>query len=173
MLIKFRLGWILLLSSFLSPAAVAGAYIGLAPALIKIKTDSGSTKPLLADIRLGYALDEHKIELAFMSSIKNDNLNQLVTDIPLATSMFYRYTTNPKGSLQIDLILGYSQVEIETTYVQAADFSETYQGVSFGIGLEEALKSLPQLKIKLDYIRLYRGDQLNIDSLTLGVRYEF
>lgn len=163
----------MLLASLVTSAAVSGTYIGLAPALVQIKTDTGSTKPLLADLRLGYALAEHKFELSLMSSIRNDDLNQLITDIPTSASLFYRYTTNPKGDVHIDLILGYSQFDIVSSYINVPEFSETYEGVSFGVGFEEALQSIPQLKIKLDYIRLYGGDKLDVNSLSLGVRYEF
>ena len=80
---------------------------------------------------------------------------------------------NCRNSLQINLILGYSQVEIESSYVDVPDFSETFRGISWGVGLEEALKSIPQLKFKADFIQLYRGDQLKINSFNVGIRYEF
>jgi len=128
---------------------------------------------VIADLSLGYAIEEHKFELVLMSGIKDDNLNQLVTDIPMASSLLYRYTVTPKHSLHLDLILGYSQVDIETSYLDAPGFTETFQGVSFGIGLEEALKSIPQLKFKIDFIQLYHGDQLKINSFNVGFRYVF
>ncbi len=170
---KSRLKHLLLLSAFASPIANAGVYVALAPALIQIKTDEGSTKPLVADLRLGYTYENHRLELATTSSISDDNLSQLVTDVPSSTSLFYRYTNNPKSSLQIDFILGYSQIDIEFKDPLTPLRTETFEGVSFGIGLEESLKSIPQLKFKLDLIQLYRGDKLNINSFALGFRYEF
>ncbi|VAW60655.1 hypothetical protein MNBD_GAMMA08-2448 [hydrothermal vent metagenome] len=157
----------------ISTASDAGVYVGLNVAQIPVKTDVASTKPLVADVRLGYALDAHKVEVGFMSSINDDNLNELVTDITSATSILYRYTANPKSSFKVDLILGYSQIDIETSYIQVDDFTETYEGVSFGIGFEESLRSLPQLKFKFDAMQLYRGDDLNINYFALGMRYEF
>ena len=118
-------------------------------------------------------MDVHKIELVLMSGVKDDNLNQLVTDIPIASSILYRFTANPRNSLHIDLILGYSQIEIESSYVDVPKFSGTFRGVSWGAGLEEALESIPQLKLKADFIQLYRGDGLKINSFNVGVRYEF
>lgn len=173
MTLEFRLKHLLLLTVFCSPIVNAGAYMGLATSLMEIRTDTGSTKPVTADISLGYMMDAHKFELVVMSSIKDDNLNQLVTDIPVASSLLYRYTVNPKHSLHLDLILGYSQVDIETSYVDVPAFTETFRGVSYGVGLEEALKSIPQLKFKIDFIQLYRGDQLKINSYNVGFRYAF
>ncbi len=168
-----RLGQLLLLSAFFSSGLYAGPYIGLAPAIIQIKTDTGKTRPVMVDMRLGYALDAHRLELAAMVPVSDDDLNGLVTEVPSSTSVFYRYTTNLRSTLNIDFILGYSQTEIDAAYIQPPNFNETFSGVSFGIGFEEALKSLPQLKFKFDYIKLYRGDQLDIDVFSLGVRYEF
>ena len=173
MTVEFRLKHLLLLTVFCSPMVDADVYMGLATSLMDIRTDTGSTRPVTADISLGYAMDAHKFELVVMSSIKDDNLNQLVTDIPYASSLLYRFTTNPGNSLHLDLILGYSQVEIEASYVDVPGFSETYRGVSFGVGLEEALKSIPRLKFKMDFIQLYRGDQLKINSYNVGFRYAF
>jgi hypothetical protein len=173
MMVEFRLKHLLLLTVFYSPTGYAGAYMGLATSLMDIRADTGSTSPVMADISLGYEMEAHKFELVVMSSIKDDNLNQLVTDIPVASSLLYRFTANPRNSLHLDLILGYSQVEIEASYVNVPGFSETFRGLSFGIGLEEALKSIPQLKFKMDFIRLYSGDQLIINSYNVGFRYEF
>lgn len=170
---EFRLQHLLLLTVFCSPVASSDAYMGLATSLIQIKADTGSTSPVMVDISAGYAMDAHKFELVLMSSIKDDNLNQLVTDIPVASSLLYRYTANPNNSLHLDLILGYSQVDIEASYVGVPGFTETYRGISFGFGLEESLKSLPQLKFKADFIQLYRGDNLKINSFNLGFRYAF
>jgi Outer membrane protein beta-barrel domain len=170
---KSILKHLLLFTIFIPCIVCAGTYAGLATTLVQIKTDAGSTSPLVADIRLGYALDVHKLELAIMSSIRDDNLNQLVTDVPVATSLFYRYNVYPRSSLLIDFILGYSQIDIKSSYVQTPEFTETFRGVSYGIGFEEALKSIPQLKFKIDLMQLYRGDQLKINSFTVGFNYEF
>ncbi len=173
MAFKFRLKYLLLLMFFASPIVGAGTYMGLATSLINIRTDAGATSPILADISLGYAVDVHKLELVVMSSISDDNLNQLTTDIPLASSLLYRFTATPRNTLHLDLILGYSRVEIESSYVQAPASTETFSGISYGLGLEEALKSIPQLKFKVDFIQLYRGDQLKINSFNVGFRYAF
>ena len=173
MMIKFRLKYLMLIAVFCSPVVNAGTYMGLATSWLNIRTDSGSTSPMAAEINLGYSMDAHKLELAVMSGVKDDNLNQLVTDIPFAGSLLYRYSVKLKDTLHLDLILGYSKVDVETSYVNVPGFTESFQGVSFGIGFEEALKSIPQLKFKIDLKQLYRGDQLTINSINAGFRYAF
>jgi hypothetical protein len=173
MKIEFRLKHLLFITVFFSSIVNAGTYMGLAASLMNINADTGSTSPVTADISLGYAMDAHKLELVVMSGIKDDNINQLVTDIPIAGSLLYRYSVKLKNTLRLDLILGYSQVDIEASYVGIPSFTESYRGASFGIGLEEALKSIPQLKFRLEYIQLYRGDQLKINAFNIGYRYEF
>ncbi len=172
-MIKTRLNHLLFLILLNSSVVNAGTYVGLATSFINIKTSTGTTNPIAANISLGYARDVHKIELVVLSGISDDNLNQLVTDIPIASSILYRFTANPRHALHINLILGYSQVEIKSSYVDVPTFSETFHGVSWGIGIEETLKSIPQLALKADFIQLYRGDKLKINSFNIGIRYEF
>lgn len=156
-----------------TPAANAGVYMGLGTSFLQIRTDTGSTTPIMADLSLGYEKDVHKVELMLKTSVKDDSLNQLTTDVPAASSLLYRFTVNPKRSLHIDLILGYSKVDIKSSYVDVPEFTESFSGISFGFGLEEALKSIPRLKFKFDFIQMYRGDRLKLNTFNLGLRYVF
>lgn len=153
--------------------ANTGLYISLAPAMVDIDTDIASTRPTLIDFRLGYELDAHRLELSIMSSLSDDSLNQLVVDVPSVNSVFYRYLPYKDTSVKINLILGVSQIEVESSYPNVPLSTDTFDGVSFGVGFEESFKSIPQLKLKLDVIRLYNGDNLNINFLSLGVSYAF
>jgi len=160
--------------TLLNPFSVsAGSYIELSPSLLKIDTPSASTSPVLANFRLGYAVSKHQIEIALMSGIRDDTLNQLTVEAPSVKSVFYHYILTPQDSLKIQVILGASQVDIEASYPGVANSSDRFESASYGIGLEESFKSIPQLKMKFDWIRLYDGDQLNINATSLGLRYEF
>ncbi|MES0327886.1 MAG: hypothetical protein ABUK13_06825 [Gammaproteobacteria bacterium] len=163
----------LFLALFFSSSAGAGIFIALAPSLTKIDTPSASTRPLLADFRLGYEIPHHQFELAIMSSIKDDQLNQLTVDIPTVTSVFYRYFANSNSGIKFHLILGVSQIEVESSYPTFPDSTDHFDGFSYGIGLEESFHSIPGLKLKFDWISLYDGDQININATSLGIRYEF
>jgi len=157
----------------LSPQAYAETYFALGVAQTKVDTDNGATKPRVVDFRLGYEVDVHQFEIAVMSSISDDQLNQLTVDVPLVTSLFYRYVPYKNGGVQTHFILGYSQIDVDSSYPTVPDDSEQFTGVSYGIGFEEAFTSLPALKMKLDLMQLYRGDQLNVNLISLGVRYVF
>ncbi|RDH83099.1 MAG: hypothetical protein DIZ80_12645 [endosymbiont of Galathealinum brachiosum] len=150
-----------------------GIYISLAPALIKIDTSNASTRPTLVDVRLGYEFDAHLFELVVMSSINDDSLNQLTVDVPSVNSIFYHYLPYRDNSLKIHLIIGASQIEVDSSYPNIADTTDTFEGASIGLGLEEAFTSIPELKLKMDIMRLYKGDDLNINFLSIGVRYVF
>jgi len=163
----------LFLTLFYSSIAGAGIYIALAPSWSKIDTPSASTHPSLADFRLGYEIPNHQLELAIMTSTKDDQLNQLTVDIPSVKSIFYRYVPNPKSDVKFHLILGASQIEVDSSYPSIADSTDKFDGFSYGLGLEEAFRSIPNLKMKFDWISLYDGDQITINTISLGLRYEF
>lgn len=164
----------LVLSIMGSSSAIAGAYIELSPSSTKIDTPAATTNPVLADFRLGYALASgHQLELVTMSSIKDDQLNQLTVDIPSVKSIFYRYSPYAKSDLKLHLIVGASQVDVDSSFPGFADTTDRFDGISYGVGFAEAFQSIPALKVKFDWIRLYHGDELNINTMSLGLRYEF
>lgn len=168
-ILKFFLLLILLYSS----SANAGFFIALASGQTKIDTPSASTSPSLNDFRLGYEDSYHQFELAIMTSSSDDQLNQLTVDIPSVKSVFYRYISDSESDVKFHLILGASQIEVESTYPGIPDSIDRFNGFSYGIGIEEALRSIPNLKIKIDWITLYDGDQIKITATNLGLRYEF
>ena len=152
--------------------ASAGVYVGFSPSLIEIDTPAATTRPLAAGIRLGYAASRHLIELAIMGGVKDDSLNQLTVELPSAQSVFYRYSLIKQSRIKVHFILGASHIEVKSSY-QGADTTDSFTGVSYGIGFEEALKSIPQLKLTFDWIQLYHGEQLDINATSFGIRYEF
>lgn len=171
--IKTSLLLCILSSSFAYSSETSGIYISLAPAFIKIESGSTSVKPTVIDLRVGYEMAAHHIELAFMGSISDDSLNQLTVDAPSISSIFYRYLPYKDTHTNLYLILGASQIDIESSYPSIDDTTETFNGLSFGIGFDDSFRSIPQLKLKLDIIRLYAGEDLDITSLSFGIRYAF
>jgi len=152
------LNLLFLLTLLVSTQTFAESYFSLGVGQIKVDTDGGATKPFVADFRIGYEFDVHQFEVAIMSSVKDDSLNSLTVDV---------------GSIKTHLILGYSQVDVDSTFPSAPDASEQFTGGSYGIGFEESFNSIRNLKIKVELMQLYRGDQLNINLFSLGLRYVF
>ena len=149
--------YLLLLALFSSPLCANG-YIELSPAVVSVDSTRGTTRPLMIDVRLGYSYSSHQLELALMTTLKDDSLNQLTVDVPMVASVFYHYLPLNQNSLKLHLILGVSSIEVESKYPTTAGFSESFYGASFGIGFEESFKSYPQLKMSVDWVQLYRGD---------------
>ena len=172
MKIHLHFKYLLLLALFSSPLS-ADVYLELSAGTIDIDTTAATTRPLLIDVRLGYAVSGHQFELAVMSSIKDDSLNQLTVDVPLVVSVFYHYLPDIEGSLKLHFIVGASQVNVDSSYADIADSSDSLNGLSYGFGLEESFMSMPQLKVSLDWIQLYSGDRVKISSTSLGLHYVF
>lgn len=167
------LTWMILFTGLNFSATFAGVFMGLSVNQIKIETPATPTKPTVLDYRLGYEIPGHQFQLGLMTSFNDDNLNQLTVDVSSVRSVFYYFSPNYQDDFIIHLILGASQVNIDSTYPGTPDSSDTFESASFGIGFEEAFDSIPALKLKFEYIRLYHGDDLDINSLGLGVRYDF
>ncbi len=159
--------------AFCCQSAQADSYFELSPALMMVDTKYDSTQPTLADFRLGYTGQYHQIELALMTSIQDGELNQLKVEAPLVASVLYHYIPRFNSSVKLHLIVGASQVNIKSTYPGTAGTDDDFSGLSFGLGLEESFKSIPQLSLSLDWIQLYHGKDLNINATSLGFHYEF
>ncbi len=167
-----RFNYLLVMILMNSPLQ-ADRYIELSAAKANVNTPAANTYPLLADIRLGYRQPGYQLELAFMTSLNDDRLNQLTVDIPSVFSAYYHYLPFPDSSLKLHLIVGGSLVNIESSYPGLETAKDDFYGVSYGIGFEESFKSIPRLKLTVDWIKLYHGEQLEIDAASLGVHYEF
>jgi hypothetical protein len=154
-------------------AAQADSYVELSPAIMVVDTHQESTHPKLLDFRLGYTGQYHQIELALMTSIQDGKLNRLKVEAPLVTSVLYHYIPHFNSSVKLHFIVGASQVHIKSSYPGTSGTDDNFSGLSFGLGLEESFKSIPQLSLSLDWIQLYRGRDLNINATSLGFHYEF
>lgn len=164
---------LVLLALFSSSIVHAGPYLELSTGLIFVDAPADVARPVLGDLRLGYAKPEHQIELAFMTGVQDDRVNQLVIDVPAIVSVLYHYIPETRSSLKLHYILGASRVEVDSTFPGIAKSSDDFYGVSYGFGLEEHFESIPQLKLSIDFIQLYRGDELDINVTSWGVHYEF
>ena len=172
MKIQLFLKWLISLSLFSSPLS-AEVYVELSPGVIDIDTSAATTRPIILDARIGFSHPMYQLELAVMTSVKDDSLNELTVDIPSVVSVFFHYIPFVHDSLKLHLIAGASQVKVDSSYANIANSSDSFYGVSYGVGLEESFESMPQLKLSLDWIQLYSGDQLDISSTSLGVHYVF
>lgn len=164
---------IMLILALCSTPAKAGAYLQLSGAQMAVDTPAASTYPMLADIRLGYAIEGLQIELAAMTSYDDDSLNQLTVKAPLVSSIFYHYIPRITPTLKLHLIVGASRVNIKSSYPGTSGTDDTFSGISAGIGLQEAFKSIPQLKVSFQWLQLYRGQDLRISTTSLGFHYDF
>lgn len=153
--------------------AHAASYVELSVGQVIIDSPTIISRPLIADLRLGYTESDHQFELAFMASVEDDEINLLEVGVPSVVSVFYHYIPSTHSSLKFHYILGASRVSIDSTIPGIANSSDDFNGVSYGIGFEESFESIPQLKVSVDLMQLYRGKQLDIYSTHLGVHYEF
>lgn len=168
-----ELKYLLLISWFATGLAHAGTYLEISTGLIFVDTPADIARPVLGDLRLGYTQSEHQFELALMTSLQDDSINQLSVEVPSIVSALYHYVPETISTLKFHFILGASWVDIESSYPGIANASDDFYGVSYGIGFEEHFTSNRQLKVTVDLMQLYRGDALDIYVTSLGVHYEF
>jgi hypothetical protein len=157
----------------LSPAN-AGVYTGISIGRFDIDTPAASTHPTGAAFYLGYSLPPlHQFELVYMTGRKDDGLNQLTTGVDSVSSVFYRFLLDPSTHLKMHLILGASDIDVKSKYQGSADAVSNFSGFSYGLSFKEAFQSIPNLSLSFEWIRLYHGDNMDINTMNLGLVYEF
>lgn len=156
-------------------AAPAGAdvYLEASTGPIFIDTPSKTVRPVMLDLRIGLNRPKHQFELALMSSVNDDEVNQLKVEVPQVVSLLWHYIPEQRSTLKVHTILGASLIQVDADLPGLGSSDDEYYGVSFGLGFEERFKSIPQLKLSVDLMNLYHGEDLDIFTATLGVHYDF
>ena len=164
---------LLVLSWVLPAVSNADPYMEISTGLVFVQTPADTVYPPLLDLRIGIEQPGRQFELALMSSLNDDRLNELSVETPAIVSLLYHHIPQTRSSLKVHLIVGASWVDIESQYPVIGKRTDRFSGLSFGIGFEEHFPSNPRLKLSLDLMQLYLGDDLDVYSTTLGVHYEF
>jgi hypothetical protein len=169
------ISFVIALAAWLTtPSAIAEElYFEAAAGPIFIDTPSKNVQPVVLDLRLGLSRPKHQFELALMSSVNDDKVNQLTVEVPKVVSLLWHFIPEQSSTLKVHTILGASLIEIDADLPGLGSSDDEYYGVSFGLGFEERFKSIPQLKLSADLMTLYLGEDLEIFTATLGVHYDF
>jgi len=156
------------------PAVASDVYMNIAGAQTIIDTDAGKAKPFIGEMKLGYEFTPNfAIEVQYGAGTDKDKLDSQEYEVNSLGAAFLRFSSSGSFSdVRLYLLLGYSQIDMQVTTGGVA-VSDTYEGFSYGVGAEEFLKSVPNLAFVAEYVRYYDRDELNIDAITLGVRYKF
>ncbi|MFT5504137.1 MAG: hypothetical protein ACI845_004291 [Gammaproteobacteria bacterium] len=170
---KFYRYYFLWLFVCLPLSVSAGPYWEVAPAFIALDTPARSSRPLLVDFRIGDVFAGHHFEAAVMLGLTDHEVNQLTVEIPLVISVFYKYAPPIESSIKLHLIGGFSHVEVDSDYPGIDKSTDKFDGFSYGFGFEEAFRKYPKTKISADIIRLYHGEDIRINVVSLGVHYDF
>lgn len=164
---------LLLFLCLFSGPGFADSYVEASTGWVYVDTPSATARPVLLDLRIGVEHQKHQFELALMSSVKEDRINRLSVETPSVISLLWHYIPEQQSSLKFQTILGASVVEVDADLPDLGSSNEEYYGISFGVGFEERFASIPQLKLSIDLMNLYHGDDLDIFAATLGVHYDF
>lgn len=167
------LKYFLFLVVFNASISYAETYLESSLSMMFIDTPAKNIKPILTDFRYGYAISGHQFEAAIMTGFADDDVKQLSVEVPYAVSLFYHYLPNMDTDTRLHLIAGASFVTIESSFPGIADEKDDFYGASFGIGFEESFKSHPRLSLSFDYLRLYHGEDIDIDAASIGAHYVF
>ena len=113
------------------------------------------------------------VEAHYASSIADDKVNGLKLAVSENKAVYARYQSPDTFSGMVMYFLaGYAWTTIETTGTFAIP-EQDFESFSWGIGLEERVRTLRDMSYTFQYSRYYDHDGLTVEGYSLGVRYDF
>ena len=154
--------------------AHAAIYTGLSVEYLHMKVEGTRLHPWNARFKLGaHLIPELAIEVQYASSIQDDSVNELKLANSENRAIYARYQSpDTYSGMVIYLLAGYAWTTIETSGTFAIPDQE-FESFSWGIGLEERVKTLKKLNYTFQYSQYYNHDELMIEGYNVGLRFDF
>lgn len=159
-----------------SGAAFANeTYIGIDYFHTTLDIAEEESKPKMLNLRLGTELtDKVFLEGQYMVSSQDDDLFRLNMDFDKSYATFLRFESLSKSDLITEVSLGYASTDIKTVGPDGSYSGiDNVAGFAWGIALNQKIKWVDGLKLRLGYQSLYDKDDIKIDGVTFGFTYSF
>ncbi len=158
-----------------APTVGAESFLGITSGMMFIDNNGETFKPVIGGISTGYFNDTGVgVELALATGITSDEQSGVETELDLHVGGYLHYRQLFNNRAYLTLGVGYTVTELDSQ-VNNSGFpaSQSYRGAAFKAGLEERLKSNPNILLKLTYQHSYPEGDTSISSAQFGVLYAF
>ncbi len=142
---------------------------------VELDVADESLNPLLAKLavgaHLGYGLG---VELHVAASVKDDNVSNVVLDVPQYAAAYITYADYLVQGLLLKVYLGRAEVEVDTNLNgSGSPGSQRFRDDSFGVSLEERLTRFPNMAVTAGYRRLFKDEDMKLGVISVGANYVF
>ncbi len=157
-----------------SATHAADFYTGADAAYLAIPVASETFGSAALKLRAGATLPSGwGLELQTLAPFGDDSVGDLTLKADNVTAVFLRYETNPAGSYRFFAAAGYATSSLSFEGPDTDLLDDRYDGFAFGFGAMEKLSWLPNTLAVLEANSYFNDSNVDIWSVSFGLRYEF
>ena len=126
------------------------------------------------ELRAGYYIvDMIALEAFAGVGVLEDSVGDANQSMPSLYGINTRFESPSRDGTKAFIVLGYSSTDLELSRKSSGQVlaEDTFDGFSYGIGLEEALSKTNPIYLNLRWQRHYSAGDITIDSLGVALRY--
>lgn len=150
-------------------------YVGVDYAYNNFEIANEKVNPNAVYVKAGYEFfDGIALEGQAAVSSSDDDLYRMNFDLDKSYSVFGRFESPASYGFSADILLGWSWNDLAVSGPdETYNNIDSYNGFAWGIGLNQAIPSFEQVKVRLGYQVLHSDSDFKLANYTLGLSYTF
>jgi hypothetical protein len=153
------------------PAHAERIYAELDAMRTTIEAEGAKFKPYNVKGKLGYiVMQQVAVELQY-AALGDDEDSGSKLELDQIYGAYLRLESLPRNRVKFYVLAGYAASEFAITGKQ--DFTDEFDGFSWGIGAEDQIVSLGKTFFIFEYMQYYKNDGVDISGISLGLRHLF
>lgn len=113
------------------------------------------------------------LEIQTLAGIGDDNIGTLTQKTDNITGAFLRYETNQGADFRFFALAGYAAASLSFEGPNTAGLEDSLSGFAYGFGAQEKMEWLPNTTAVLEFNNYFHDSNVDIWSVSFGIRYDF
>ena len=149
-------------------------YLGADYMLSDIEISSESAIPTATFLRAGASNNNMAFEAQYLISSDDDNIYNLEFELEKSAALFFVMQSDVVNGFGLDISLGYAKNEmIVNSASEKLPTNYNYDGFAWGVAVHQQIPYIKNTQVRLAYQSLFKGDDVEISGVTLGLTYHF
>ena len=149
---------------------------GASAVVDQLKISNQRFRPVVASLEMALNHRENGIglELHLGRGISEDDAVGVDIDVLQQHSLYVTFTNTYQGKYRVWLGAGYSLLELDSRNASGFPGKQDFESTSFALTAQEySFAAIPNLSLTGSFRHLFKDDNLTVQALSLGLRYDF
>lgn len=155
-------------------AGAADYYAGADLAYLRMPIASADFSTMAVKFRAGVTLPSGwGGEVQTLFGLSDDSVGTLSLQPDNVTAAFLRYESLPGADFRVFAVAGYATTSLSYDGTNTGGLDDRFSGFAWGIGAQEKLQWLPNSMAILELNNYFSDSNLDVWSVSFGMRYDF